>query len=316
VRLYAEDPAADYAPQTGVLREFTVPLGPGVRVDSAVETGSEVGIHYDAMIAKVIAHGPDRTTALRTLDGALRRARIHGLITNRDLLRAIITDDEFVAGRVHTALLDQRIDAWTAAGPDVGPAVVAAAVASAVEAAQSSKVLGRIPTAYRNVRSQPRVRTFTRPGSDEELAVSYVTERGQFVVEGYAVVEAGASRVVLDKGGVQSTYEVRVGAVVDVDGPEGSFSFVPVPTFIDPSDAMAAGSLLAPMPASVTVVAVEAGQQVAKGDVIVVLEAMKMQHTITAPSDGVVAELDVSVGQQVESGAVLAVIEAPEGEGK
>jgi propionyl-CoA carboxylase alpha chain len=242
------------------------------------------------------------------LDGALRRARIHGLITNRDLLRAIITDDEFVAGRVHTALLDQRIDAWTAAGPGPEDAVVAAAVASAVEAARSSKVLGRIPTGYRNVRSQSRVRKFTVEGRESELAVSYTTQRGEFAVEGYTVVEAGASRVVLDKDGVRSTYDVQVGTTVDIDGPDGSFSFVPVPTFIDPADAIAAGSLLAPMPASVTTVAVEAGQQVAKGDVIVVLEAMKMQHTITAPSDGVVAELDVSVGQQVESGAVLAVI--------
>jgi len=310
VRLYAEDPAADYAPQTGVLREFTFPTGGGLRVDSAVETGSEVGIHYDAMIAKVIAHGPDRTTALRTLEGALRRARIHGLVTNRDLLRTIIADDEFVAGRVHTALLDERIDAWTAGGPDPGPAVVAAAVASAVHPASSSRVLNRIPTGYRNVRSQPRVRRFTRPGSDEELAVSYVTQRGQFLVEGYTVVEARPDHVVLERDHVRSTYHVTVGAAVDVSGPEGAFSFVPVPTFIDPSDAVAQGSLLAPMPASVTSVAVEPGQQVTKGDVIVVLEAMKMQHTITAPIDGVVAELNVSSGTQVESGAVLAVISA------
>ncbi|HUS22721.1 MAG TPA: biotin/lipoyl-containing protein, partial [Aeromicrobium sp.] len=98
----------------------------------------------------------------------------------------------------------------------------------------------------------------------------------------------------------------------DVDGPDGSFSFVPVPRFVDPADAVAEGSLLAPMPAAVTQVAVEAGQAVQKGDVIVVLEAMKMQHTVTAPADGVVAELDVSVGQQVESGAVLAVIDTPD----
>ena len=83
-----------------------------------------------------------------------------------------------------------------------------------------------------------------------------------------------------------------------------------MPRFVDPSDVVAEGSLLAPMPAAVTHVAVEAGQAVQKGDVIVVLEAMKMQHTITAPADGVVAELDVSVGQQVESGAVLAVIDS------
>ena len=314
VRLYAEDPATDYAPQTGTLRTFDIPTGAGLRVDSAVESGSEVGIHYDAMIAKVIAHGPDRTTAIRTLDGALRRARIHGLITNRDLLRAILADEEFVAGRVHTALLTERIDQWTSAGSDPSSAVVAAAVASAVHAAQSSSVQSRIPIGYRNLPSQPRVRKFTVEGRDEELSVSYSTRRGEFIVDDCTVVEAGARSVTLETtDGVRSTYDVTMSEqAVDVDGPEGSFSFIPVPRFIDPSDVVAEGSLLAPMPAAVTQVAVEAGQAVQKGDVIVVLEAMKMQHTITAPADGVVAELDVSVGQQVESGAVLAVIEAPE----
>ncbi len=318
VRLYAEDPSADYAPHTGTLRTFEIPTGAGVRVDSAVESGSEVGIHYDAMIAKVIAHGPDRTTAIRALDGALRRARIHGLMTNRDLLRAILADDEFRAGRVHTALLTERIDAWTSQGADPSAAVVAAAVASAVHAAQSSPVLGRIPTGYRNLPSQPRVRTFTLEGREDEFAVSYSNRRGDFVLENLTVVEAETRSVTLETAdGVRSTYDVTIGEhTVDVDGPEGSLSFVPVPRFIDPSDTVAEGSLLAPMPAAVTQVAVEAGQTVQKGDVIVVLEAMKMQHTITAPSDGVVAELDVSVGQQVESGAVLAVIEteSPAGE--
>jgi propionyl-CoA carboxylase alpha chain len=335
VRLYAEDPASDYAPQTGVLRTFDVPSGAGLRVDSAVETGSEVGIHYDAMIAKVIAHGPDRTSAIRALDAALRRARIHGLITNRDLLRAILADDEFVAGRVHTALLGERVDAWTAGAADPQPAAVAAAIASAVHAATSSRVLGRIPTGYRNVASQPRVRAFTLEGREEEVAVAYANKRGDFVIEGYDVVSirpaspvtrpsVSGDRVVaeprfeitLERGGVRSTYDVVLSdGHVDVDGPEGSSSFVPVPRFVDPSDVVAEGSLLAPMPASVTQVTIEQGQTVSKGDVIVVLEAMKMQHTITAPSDGVVAELNVSVGQQVESGSVLAVIEeSPEGE--
>ena len=323
-RLYAEDPSTDYAPQTGTLRTFDIPAGNGVRVDSAVESGSEVGIHYDAMIAKVIAHGPDRTTAIRTLDGALRRARIHGLITNRDLLRAILADGEFVAGRVHTALLTERIDQWTATGSDPTAAVVAAAVASAVHAARSSKVQSRIPIGFRNLPSQPRIRKFTVEGRDEELSVGYTNRRGEFIVVPQApseqgvppefeVIEAGPDRVVLEADGVRSAYDITIGeSTVDVDGADGSFSFLPVPRFIDPSDVVAEGSLLAPMPAAVTQVAVEAGQTVQKGDVIVVLEAMKMQHTITAPADGVVAELDVSVGQQVESGAVLAVIETPE----
>ena len=224
VRLYAEDPSADYAPQTGTLRMFEVPAGGGIRVDSAVESGSEVGIHYDAMIAKVIAHGPDRTSAIRALDGALRRARIHGLITNRDLLRAILADEEFVAGRVHTALLAERIDAWTESGSEPASAVVAAAVASAVHAARSSTVLNRIPTGYRNLPSQPRVRTFTLEGRHEELAVTYSNRRGEFVLDGdLRVVEAGTRSVTIETAdGVRSTYSVEVGEnTVDVDGPEG-----------------------------------------------------------------------------------------------
>jgi propionyl-CoA carboxylase alpha chain len=311
VRLYAEDPNADWAPQTGVLRAFEFEPNPNVRVDSAVETGSAVGIHYDAMIAKVIGYGPDRATAIRTLDGALRTAKIHGLTTNRELLRAVLRDDEFAAGDMHTALLNQRIDAWTSAVAEDENYVIAAAVAEAVTAARTSPVLSRIPTGFRNVPNFPRVRRYENPAGDEPLAVRYSTgSNGVFDIDGVEVVHAEPNRVVIERDGVHSTYEVDVAPEsVDVDGPEGSRSFVPVPTFIDPSDTVAEGSLLAPMPASVISVGVEQGQHVEKGATIVVLEAMKMQHTITAPTAGLVAELNVSPGQQLETGAVLAVIE-------
>jgi propionyl-CoA carboxylase alpha chain len=296
-----------------VLRAFEFDHGPNVRIDSAVESGSEVGIHYDAMIAKVIAHGPDRATAIRTLDGALRTAKIHGLTTNRELLRAILRDEEFAAGLMHTALLNQRIEAWTSAVAEDENYVIAAAVAEAVTAARSSKVLSRIPTGFRNVPNFPRTRKY-ESGTDEPLVVSYSTgSHGVFDIEGVTIVEAEPDRVVIERDGVHSTYEVGVApGSVDVDGPEGSRSFVPVPIFVDPSEVVAEGSLLAPMPASVISVAVEEGKHVEKGDVIVVLEAMKMQHTITAPTSGVVRELNVSPGKQLETGAVLAVIEGEE----
>jgi propionyl-CoA carboxylase alpha chain len=115
---------------------------------------------------------------------------------------------------------------------------------------------------------------------------------------------------VLGEAGVSETYRVVLGEqVVDVDGPHGSFSFTAVPRFLDPAETLAAGSLLAPMPASVVSVAVELGAQVRKGDPVVLLEAMKMQHTIAAPVHGVVTGLAVSPGEQVSAGAVLAVIE-------
>ncbi|MCW2749662.1 MAG: acetyl/propionyl-CoA carboxylase subunit alpha [Aeromicrobium sp.] len=310
VRLYAEDPADDWQPQTGTVRTFDVPAG--VRVDSAVESGSVVGIHYDAMIAKVVAYGDDRGQAVRLLGDALRRTRIHGVTTNIDLLRGILADEEFGAARVHTALLDERLDEWSKPAmteAQVQRAAVAAAMAEAHDATARAKVLGRIPTAYRNVPSQPRVRAYTVGG--REYAVQYTADRDRLVPTGTHGVTMQQGRVTLD-GDVSETYDVDVHLdAVDVDGPHGSITFLPVPVFVDPADVIAEDSLLAPMPAAVISVAVTDGQQVSKGDVIVVLEAMKMQHTITAPTDGIVTDLAAVAGAQVESGAVLAVIVDP-----
>ena len=308
VRLYAEDPADDWQPQTGTVRTFEVP--DGVRVDSGVESGSVVGIHYDAMIAKVIAHGDDRRSAVRLLDGALRRSRIHGLATNLDFLRSILGDEEFGAARVHTALLDERLADWTTPALDetaVRTLALAGALAEASAAASGSAVLSRIPAAFRNVPSQPRTRTYEV--ATGEVTVSYSAGFVQHDLDGVTVISASPTRVVLDVDGVTETYAVNVGeGWVDVDGPRGSIDLSPVPLFVDPADVIAEGSLLAPMPAAVVDVAVTDGQQVSKGDVIVVLEAMKMQHTITAPTDGIVTQLAVTAGSQVESGAVLAII--------
>ncbi|MGH3475063.1 MAG: acetyl/propionyl/methylcrotonyl-CoA carboxylase subunit alpha [Aeromicrobium sp.] len=310
VRLYAEDPADDWTPQTGTLRAFDFPVGPGVRVDSAVEAGSTVGIHYDAMIAKVVTHGPDRETAVRLLVDSLRRARVHGVTTNADLLLNILDSEEFQAARIHTALLEERLADWTKRRLDRGVLhryAVAAAIAEATFASTHARVLSRIPTAFRNVPSQPRTRAYEI--GDLNWSIEYGNQNGRLSAS-EEVVEATSDHVVLEVDGVAERYDVVIGnGVVDVDGPFGSVDLVPVPEFVDPADVVAEGSLLAPMPAAVVSVAVDSGQHVSKGDVVLVLEAMKMQHTITAPSDGVVSELDVSPGQQVEAGAVLAVIE-------
>ena len=316
VRLYAEDPADEWRPQTGTIRAFDVP--DGVRVDSGVEAGSVVGIHYDAMIAKIVAHGPDRRSAIRRLEGTLRRTRLHGVATNRDFLRAILLDDEFGAARVHTTLLDERLERWTQPrldDRDVRLLALAAALAEASATSTGARVLSRIPTAYRNVPSRPRTRAYAGPTG--EVVVSYSAGLVQHDLDDVTVVEVSPTRVVLDVDGVLQTYAVAIGdGWVDVDGPHGSIDLTPVPLFVDPAATVAEGSLLAPMPAAVVSVAVTDGQQVAAGDVVVVLEAMKMQHTITAPTDGVVTGLTVSAGSQVESGAVLALIEPPAAPGE
>ncbi|KHL10680.1 propionyl-CoA carboxylase alpha chain [Mumia flava] len=333
VRLYAEDPADDFAPQTGTVRAFEVPgvrarFGSldayGLRLDSGVEAGTDVGIHYDAMLAKVVAWAPDRNAAIRMLRGALRRSRLHGVTTNLDLLDGILGAPAFADPvSLSTLLLGDRLDDWAApriASESRVAYATAAALARAAAVAAQAPVLARIPAGYRNVASQPHTVTFGV--DDDELTVAYVSERGRLrPADGGLVAETVApDRVVLVRDGVATAYGVvRSGATagaetVDVDGPAGSLSLQVVPRFVDPADQVAAGSLLAPMPAAVVSVAVEAGQRIAAGEVVVVLEAMKMQHTITAPTDGVVSELAATAGSQVESGAVLAVITEPDTE--
>ena len=302
VRLYAEDPAADWQPQSGLLTTFEIPEADGVRVDSGFQSGSVVSTHYDAMLAKVIAWAPTRTQAARTLAHTLGRARIHGLVTNRDLLVDILRDEGFLAGEVSTHfLVDRSIDQ-----PERDPgAPVAAALALAERAGQARTVQVGIPVAWRNVVSQPQVAEF-----EGDVRVEWVGSRDGYVVDGFTVVSTSPTTVTLEAGGVRTTYDVSVaGGRADVDSPRGHTALTVVPRFVDPADAVASGSLLAPMPGTVVSVAVEVGAEVTAGQTVLVLEAMKMQHTVSAPYAGVVSQIDVTPGAQVASGEVLAVVE-------
>jgi propionyl-CoA carboxylase alpha chain len=310
IRLYAEDPAADYQPQSGLLTAFEIEEGDGIRVDSGFAAGNEVSTYYDAMLAKVIAYAPTREEAARKLAGALSRARIHGLVTNRDLLVEILRDPDFLEGRVSTAFLAgsgvSRLAAL-APQPPVGDAgaPVAAALALAERSRMSRTVQQGIPVAWRNVVSQPQRTEF-----EGDVTVEWYGGRDGYVVDGFTVVAAGPEAVTLEADGVRSTYAVAVsGDRVDVDGPGGHVSLTRVPRFVDPADAVASGSLLAPMPGAVIRVEVEQGQQVEAGQPVLVLEAMKMQHTVTAPHAGTVTRIDVRPGAQVAAGEVLAVVE-------
>ena len=311
VRLYAEDPAADYQPQSGILTTFEILAqdlqSEGIRVDAGFESGSEVSTHYDAMLAKVVAHAPTRVAAARKLAGVLSRARIHGLVTNRDLLVQILRDERFLAGEVSTAFLDGF---ETGLRPSSTTEAVAAAIALAEQAKARRTVQRGIPIAWRNVTSQPQRTVF------EEVTVEWFGGRDGYVVEGCAVVSASPTTVVLEVDGVRTSYEVSVPAHdsydVDVDSPHGHVRLTRVPRFVDPADAVASGSLLAPMPGTVVRVAVEQGQTVAAGDPVLVLEAMKMQHPVLSPYAGVVTEINVKTGAQVASGEVLAVVEPTE----
>ncbi|MGO4255148.1 ATP-binding protein [Marmoricola sp. RAF53] len=322
VRLYAEDPAADYQPQSGRLDTFEVPadlefdqlLTYGTRLDSGFATGSEVGTHYDAMLAKVIAWGPDRASAFRSLAGVLERSRIHGLVTNRDLLVRLLRDEKVLAGEVSTDFLGT----FDLSAAPADPYAAAAAALALAERDRAARVVQRaIPVGWRNVVSQPQ-RTVLATPADDEVEVLWHGGRDGYRLDGggVTVLAAAPDRVVLEVDGVQVGYDVVLAgeagtSTVHVDSGRGSASYRVVPRFVDPADQVSAGSLLAPMPGTVIATPVESGSAVTAGQTVVVLEAMKMQHTISAPADGVL-DVAVAVGQQVAAGDVLAVVQVPD----
>ncbi|MCD2186673.1 acetyl/propionyl/methylcrotonyl-CoA carboxylase subunit alpha [Actinomycetospora soli] len=314
VRLYAEDVPAGYLPATGTLHRFAIPTMPGLRVDAGVADGSVVGPHYDPMLAKVIAHGPTRTEAARTLARALARAGIHGVTTNRDLLVGILRDEEFLAGGTDTGYLPRHPELLTP-GASAGERVraVAAALAAQAQHRADARVLRDLPSGWRNVGGPPQTVGYTAGDRTLEVAYSFRRAGLTVAVDGepldVGLVSASPSEVVLTLGGVRRTYWIhRAAGRTFVDGPDGSSAFDDVPRFADPNAVAHAGSLLAPMPGTVVRVLATSGESVAAGAALVVLEAMKMEHTVAAPVDGVVT-VHVSAGDQVETRQVLAVVE-------
>jgi propionyl-CoA carboxylase alpha chain len=319
VRLYAEDPAADWQPQSGTLTRLEIPgvaaefdllNRAGLRLDSGFESGSEVSTHYDAMLAKVISWAPTRELAARQLSGALARARIHGLTTNRDLLVRVLRDEAFLAGEVSTDFLERTLVQPAGTPSAAHDAAVAAAIALAERARAARTVQRAIPVAWRNVVSQPQVTELEVTGPvPETVRVEWFGGRDGYVVEGLTVVAASPAAVTLEVDGVRTTYDVSgTAGGVDVDSPHGHVHLSRVPRFTDPAEAVASGSLLAPMPGTVVSVDVAVGAEVDAGQAVLVLEAMKMQHTVSAPHAGVVTEIDVTPGTQVAAGEVLAVV--------
>jgi propionyl-CoA carboxylase alpha chain len=339
VRLYAEDPAEGYRPSTGTVDRFDVPILEGIRVETGVVDGSVVSPHYDPMLAKVIAWAPTRGEAARRLAAALRGARIHGVTTNRDLLVAVLEHEQFLAGATDTGFLDRFPAAELTASrrPTSTTRLHAVAAALAVQAANrdGATTWALAPSGWRNVPSQPQ-RLALRHG-DDELVVTYARRRPTEAptgarltdapvgeqgtrwrwavgidgdpVDGLVVHGATPELVDLGVGGVRRRVHVAAhGDRVDVDSSLGSTTFTVVPPFTEPGSALAAGSLVAPMPGSVVRVEVAAGDAIAAGQLLLVLEAMKMEHPVTAPAAGTVTEVAVAAGQQVTGGQVLAVV--------
>ena len=321
-RLYAEDADNQFLPTTGTLVDWHVPEMPGLRVDSGVETGFEVGIHYDPMLAKVIAHAPSRGEAIQKMIGALARLSAEGLVTNREFLLRVLTHPEFRAGATHTHFIEQHL----AERPDDPSrpererwAAVAATLSARDQRLRSRDVLGGLTPGFRN---NPTGREWVEYRlADRHVRVEYATlGRASLAVSfdgsEHAVREVSVDGVHVsfeDEAGVRRNF--RVSQRSDhwyVHAQSGSFTLVELPRFPEKLMAVAPGACVAPMPGKVVKVVALEGTAVAAGDVLLVLEAMKMEHSVKAPEAGVVKQLLVSEGEQVEADAVLAVVGAPD----
>jgi len=336
VRLYAEDPADGWRPQSGTVHRFAVPCvdaefavphcggpatfsgGPAVthgarlRLDSGIRDGSTISVHYDPMLAKLIAWAPTRAQAARRLATALAATRIHGVTTNRDLLVRVLRHPGFLAGETDTTFLE-RHGLARLAEPIAGRraeelSALAAALADAANNRATARSQRGLPGGWRNVASQPQRKSYTaRTG---RIDVEYRLTRDGLVTGGdVRLVEQSPHRVVLEDAVMRCAFDVaRYPRLVCVDSTLGAVALTPVDRFPDPVDKVAEGSLRAPMPGSVTAVHVTAGEAVVTGQPLVVLEAMKMRHVVAASTAGIVRSVNVTVGAQVEGGSVLAIV--------
>jgi propionyl-CoA carboxylase alpha chain len=345
VRLYAEDPAYAWAPSAGTLHRFSVPgvsqafgplQSPGIRLDSGVADGSVLGVHHDPLLAKLIAWGPSRQEAARMLATALARARIHGVVTNRELLVRVLRHPSFQAGTIDTSFLDRHPEVFVPLLSSVDAvrlSCLAAALAGAAARRAASPVMGTLPSGWRNVPSAPQTVAYDGPTGTLEVAYRLdrsatlaawsvrgvdrddvglpgaTAEGGSVEHPAVVVVSASADAVVLDVAGVRMTYAVHaIDGVSYVDSSEGSVTLTEVPRFPLPVADAPDGSLTAPVSGSISRVLVVLGQRVAAGDLLLAVEAMKLEHPVHAPSAGIVTDLRVSAGTPVDGGTLLVVL--------
>ncbi|MFN0109084.1 MAG: acetyl-CoA carboxylase biotin carboxylase subunit [Blastocatellia bacterium] len=312
-RLYAEDPANDFLPATGKLHDWRLPeTVEGLRIDSGVEAGSEIGIYYDPMLAKLIAYADDRATAIRKLSYALRQLSVQGVTTNCEFLIRLIEHAGFAAGEAHTGFIAEHLDALVGgANEQLDQASAIAATLYLQRKWQSADgLLTQIPPGYRN--NPYRQNSIKLKVGSEEAEVSWQFAGGKFEVSAMGVNstaeilagEGGSIRLAID--GVGREFRViEVGDTLYVHSSLGSRSVVRLARHPIPKSASEQGSASSPMPGVVLKILVSEGQQVSAGDALLILEAMKMEQTIRAVADGVVEAIKVQTGQVVSPGDVL-----------
>jgi acetyl-CoA carboxylase biotin carboxylase subunit len=318
-RLYAEDPNNRFLPATGTLHEWEAPQSiDGLRIDAGVATGTEVGIHYDPMLAKMIAHAPNRETARRKLAYGLKNVFALGVQTNREFLIAALEHPDFASGSYHTGFVDEHLDELITQENDAEDVIAASVVALYLKKRQQAEalILPGVPPSYRNnpfrdpsMKLQAGAGVLDvswRPVEEETFAVSCRDWQANVQLVSF---ERGSIRVSID--GIQRMFRIaEAGDQFFVQSHSSSRVVMRPVRYPRTHAASEHESAFAPMPGLVLRILVEVGQEISAGDPLVILEAMKMEQTLRASTEGVVEAVLVKQGDVVAPGDTLVEIAA------
>ena len=313
-RLYAEDPGNNFLPEVGTLIAYDTEMAGDIRWDSGVEQGYKVGTDFDPMLSKVIAWAPNRIDAINKLARGLEKAHFGGVKTNRDFLISCLRNESFINGNTTTDFIEREKPngEQVLSENQIFNASAAIALWIAMGNRASDEVTDFMPSNWTNGRMPyQRIKLMILKN---EIEIKYQLKRsGLFEVMGtnckiHAVDESGID---VEVGSHRFFAQVtRANDQILINMPFGDLDAVIVPRFIEPGNEIPEGGLVAPMPGKVIEVRVKKGDKVKAGDTLIIIEAMKMEHSIKATENGKVAKLMVSLNQQVDNGATLLVLDS------
>jgi len=309
-RLYAEDPARDYLPSVGQITHLRWPESvPGLRLDTGVEAGDEVSTYYDPMLGKIIAWGESRAAAIDLLHRALNEMQLAGVATNRALLSSVLADEEFRAGAVGTDFLQVRRAQLSFGEPQAGHADIALAAVWCATKNTANNALWEDSGGWRLAASPSATWRFAEGSAEVECSApnTYVGRVGEDRYTVRVLARSSQSLQVECQDRVQriSVFDAHLKLHLFRDGRHVMLTLVRTDDTLLAAGGTEQGSLLTPLPGTIVAVHVATGQQVARGTPLVTVEAMKMEHTLTAPYDGVVSRIAYGLTDRVQAGAIL-----------
>jgi propionyl-CoA carboxylase alpha chain len=330
-RVVAEDPAQGWLPSTGTLEEFDIP--DVVRVDSGAQAGSVVSSNYDSLLAKVIAHAPERATAARSLARALRESRIFGVQTNSATLTAILGEPDYLAGATYTSYLHEHPEVLTAGTPrgdDRTALLLAAVFAVEQHERDANRVSGFAPSGWRNLATRGQRQHWILESEQHWVEYALAGDTATVLIGDPPVPDhrgelPADTRVrhrvrllrrergiqVVEVDGRRTTVRVRLshdGMTAHTSSPAGSLSWHRAPRFVEHDANEGGGGPRCPLPGTVVAIHVNNGAEVSEGTVLMVVEAMKMEHKILAAAAGIVEEVRYAIGDRVDEGDLLVAL--------